>query len=880
MTAIISPPTAAPSRHDAGALMLTLEQATALHLVGGKAFNLRRAASLGVFVPPGTVLTTTALESHLAEHRLRQAQVADLALLVAATPLSEHMREVLFAATDALLAEGPVVVRSSAIGEDSARESFAGQFDSILNVRTRDELEGAVRTCWASCWSERVLAYRASRGTRERGMAVIVQRQVDALAAGVLFTRAGDDRLLIEYTPGLGNELVAGEVDPGRFSLQRDGSSAERLQSPEHFDPRVERLISSASILQAFAQIAQRLEHGMGVPQDVEWALDAAGAIHVVQTRPITAHVPSPPRARETRIRWSNANVNENFPAPISPLLYSIASAGYAHYFRSLARAFGLSRRRIAALDDALRHIIGVHGARMYYNLTNIHTVLRAAPFGDALVAAFNGFVGASGSEGAARRSSRRKVRESGEVAWIALKTAWTYRTLGRRVAAFERQADDFAARSEPHLLETLSARDLRLLLAEFMDIRCHRWTNAALADAAAMVCYAALHRLVERATPDSSGLHNTLLKAIPNLVSGEPVQRLWNLSRRVRQDAALSAVFRNDANEVLRVIRSDTRFADFRAEFDEYLTHCGFRCSAELMLTVPSYQEDPAPLIDTVRAYARLTGESPAEALARQLDERTAETSRLLEKVKGRRLSRHLPFVSHSWALRVALRWTQASIAFRERARLKQALLYSRCRRIALTLGDRLVERGVFTQRDDVFWLTAFELDELTAGASMFPHAVRDLIELRRSAHARLAALAPADSFTLPDGEYLSADGALHQAAGSETGRTNGHMQGTSACGGRATGRAVVLADVREAARLSAGDILVTRQTDPGWAPVFFLIKGLVIERGGMLSHGAIVAREFGIPCVVGVRNATTTIADGRTILVDGDAGAVHVLD
>jgi phosphohistidine swiveling domain-containing protein len=394
------------------------------------------------------------------------------------------------------------------------------------------------------------------------------------------------------------------------------------------------------------------------------------------------------------------------------------------------------------------------------------------------------------------------------------------------------------------------------------------------------MVSYAAWHRLVANATADSTGLHNTLLKAIPNLVSGEPVQRLWNLSRRVRQDAALSVVFDADSVEILRVIRVGTRFAEFRAEFDEYLERCGFRCSAELMLTVPSYQEDPVPLIDTIRAYARLSGESPAEALARQLAERTDETKRLLQKVKGRRLSKRVPFVSYALALRVALRWTQASIAYRERARLKQALLYSRCRRIALALGDRLVERGVFTRRDDVFWLTASELDELTAGASMFPHQVRELVELRKAGHSALATLTPPDSFTLPEGECLASDGALHLVDAAAPGRTNGHLQGTSACGGRATGRAVVLADVREAARLSAGDVLVTRQTDPGWAPVFFLIRGLVIERGGMLSHGAIVAREFGIPCVVGVRNATTSIADGRTILVDGDAGAVHVLD
>ena len=211
--------------------------------------------------------------------------------------------------------------------------------------------------------------------------------------------------------------------------------------------------------------------------------------------------------------------------------------------FGTLPVPSGCQDRRIAAMDDALRHIIGVHGARMYYNLTNIHTVLRTAPFGDALVAAFNSFVGAGGSFGAAARAKTSRPRELVELAVIAAKIAWLYLFLGRRVASFERLVDDFAERTEPHRLAALSLSDLRLLLNELMDIRCHRWTNASLADAAAMVCYAMLRRLVEQASGGKApkALHNTLLKAIPQLVSGEPVQQLWELSRAVRAERGAS---------------------------------------------------------------------------------------------------------------------------------------------------------------------------------------------------------------------------------------------------------------------------------------------------------------------------------------------------
>jgi pyruvate,water dikinase len=277
------------------------------------------------------------------------------------------------------------------------------------------------------------------------------------------------------------------------------------------------------------------------------------------------------------------------------------------------------------------------------------------------------------------------------------------------------------------------------------------------------------------------------------------------------------------------------------------------------------------------LRAYALLDGASPVDALRAQESDRIAETNRVLTDLEGRSLMGGVPGVTYGRALRVLLPWTHAAIRFRERARMKQALLYSRCRRIALEIGERLVARDVFDSRDDVFFLTVTEIDELLAGAAMFPADVRGEVRLRRRAHERLAATTPPDAFTLGEGEYLDDDPAP-AAVANERNVDHGLLTGTSACGGRVTGRATVLSDVTEAARLARGDVLVTRQTDPGWGPVFFLVAGLVIERGGMLSHGAIIAREFGIPCVVGVRDATRQIPDGVTVAVDGDNGRVRI--
>ncbi len=837
-------------------------------LVGGKAYALGRMLRAGLPVPEGFVLTVHALDAHVAS---AGAVTSDWPSFVRTAALPRTLREQLAIYAAPFLARGPVVVRSSAVGEDGAAESFAGQLDSILHVTDQAMLEQAVRDVWASLWSERAAFYRRARGAPMRGMGVVIQRQVDARAAGVSFTTTSSGEILVEYGPGLADKLVAGAVDPGRLALDRRSGTAR------HLDRHVACSLSDRETEQLRAA-GLALEGEFGAPQDVEWAIDQSGALYVVQSRPITAPVSMPPASVASPrrlITWSNANVNENFPRPISPLLYSIAAAGYTHYFRNLAVACGVSAARVRAMESEFQRIIGVHGARIYYNLSAIHSVLRLAPFGSALTRSFDTFVGADGNEVEPNPVARRsKVRQIAEVSVILAKATALLVQLERRVARFERSVDEFAARTQPSLLDTMSLAELRDTLAGFIDIRCHKWLDASLADGAAMISYGALERLL-RGAGLGEATHTSLLKAIPNVVSGEPVLRLWDLSRLVRRDGALNALFENaDPNAVLNAIRVDALYAEFRVAFQRYLDDWGFRCSEELMLTTPSFQEDPAPLIDVLRAYARLDADSPRDALRAQAAAREEETGRV-----GERLT-----TARAMLLELLVPRVHAAIRYRERARLKQALLYSRCRRIALAIGTELTRRGTIAERDDVFFLTWQELLELTGGSAMFPGATRTLIATRKTDHARLSATNPPDSFTLPEGEYLEmpadrrTDGPVDwQTSAAAT--SSGVLTGTSACGGRVTGRATVLDSVTQTALLARGDVLVTKQTDPGWGPAFFLISGLVIERGGMLSHGAIIAREFGIPCVVGVKNAMVRIPSGTTVTVDGDRGEVHVV-
>jgi pyruvate,water dikinase len=224
---------------------------------------------------------------------------------------------------------------------------------------------------------------------------------------------------------------------------------------------------------------------------------------------------------------------------------------------------------------------------------------------------------------------------------------------------------------------------------------------------------------------------------------------------------------------------------------------------------------------------------------------------------------------------------WMQRSVGYRERARLKQALLYSRYRRLALAVGQQFVTHKILITADDIFYLTHGEIESLLAGSSMFPLETAALAKLRRDAHTPLAASAPPDRLFLAPGEtWRNSSSDTGDDATSRGEVSNNDLRGQGVCGGSIVGRAVVLSDPNQFEQVSQGDILVTRQTDPGWGPILFLVKGLVMERGGMLSHGAILAREFGIPSVVDVQRATKRIVTGNIIRVDGDRGLVEILD
>ena len=876
--------------------VLPLEDLDDPSTCGAKAWRLAKMHQLGYSVPQAVVIHSRAFEQVLEETALGHfvalqtaaltvddpAAVATAATAIESRILSSRLPcdlvAEIAAATVDLLTQGPVVVRSSACGEDSSEAAFAGQLDSFLNVRTSEQLLVALKRCWASYWSHRSLTYQLARDIRLQAMGVIVQRQIEARFSGVLFTRnvqqTDQDAMVLEYCEGLGDGLVSGEISPQRLFIDGRGTVSDDPATNSEFVTRL-----SDGPIQQLAAVGRALEEDFDHPQDIEWCIDRSDQLHLVQSRPITT-LTKPCQ----KVVWSNANVNENFPDPISPLLYSIASAGYYHYFRNLGIAFGIATKRIDLMEYPLRNLIGTHAGRLYYNLTNIHAVLRAAPLGEFLAEAFNQFVG---SESTARddRSprwtsrGRNRLLEMGELVTIACKAIGSLWRMPREITRFEETVDTFARESHPDRLPSLDWPELLVLWRRFLRIR-SQWTAGALADASSMISYRLTQRLLadEFTNGADAAIANRLLTGMCDIVSGLPTERLWDLSRLIRQHQPLAtALTRDPPDQVWQQIESDETLEPVRRALRAFLEEWGFRCSGELMLTQPSYQEDPSSLMPILATYVTRNGDSPEQHLQRQQRNRERETKRVLQVLRTKRLVSFLPWPRKDAIARQLIRWTQRSVACRERARLKQALLYSRCRRLALTVGQTFTNRELLYDPEDIFYLTCDEIEQIISGAAMLPTTTADLAKLRRAELESLSQCRPPDQLELAPGQFWKPSPSdTPTEVDSEAPR---HLRGTAVSGGSIRGRAVVLTDPRQFSEVQEGDLLVTRQTDPGWGPILFLVRGLVMERGGMLSHGAILAREYGIPTVVGIPNATERISSGDILRVDGDRGLVEIL-
>ena len=824
-----------------------------LPLVGGKGANLGELVKTGFTVPPGFMITTAAYDLLLQEDDLQVRLAELLASLdldhpVSVAEVSRRIRDAFqqisipMQITEEILTayhslnNGAVAVRSSATAEDLPEAAFAGQQETFLNIIGEQELLGAVRECWISLWSERAILYRARQhvGQNTVKLAVVVQQMVSADVAGVMFTAnpvSGErDELIIDANPGLGEAVVSGMVTPDHFIVDKRSRrvKAQQLGKREVIvhgkigggteqvpstEENTNTFALSLDAIRKLSQLGTDIEHHYGSPQDIEWA-------------------------------WVQEEANTG-------------------------TFYILQSRPMTALPEPLKisgpmRMVFPMLAEMWptrpYPLdmtTFTGTIERA--IGNLLVT----MIGKS-----APSPDESFLIEDGIV--VQLQPPQVHPSLGMLVTPWitfwrTRHFDPSRWEADPLLADFISkARDL-----EQRELSSLTWKQNIEIMQEALALIPRAMELRERYLPPAilgfAGLWLLLTLTGHSdrfgvLVSGvktkttETNQALEDLAKQIRGNPALQDIFHNtDAQELRAKLQTSQEGKSFLEQFETFLDKYGHRETA-LTISQPTWKDQPNHVLAILKVLAET---EPKQSDSYAAWQRTRDEL-LSHSILGTRLLRKR-FLN-------SLQTTRALFQIREDTHFYATLVQPTLRHVSLELGRRLVQAGILDRVEDIFHLRRDELENLGESWPPSEHIISQLRALVARRKAKRESLA---NKPMVDPRLL---------AGTSQGQTGADvlLQGTSGSPGVARGPAKIVHDVSEFGKLRAGDVLIAPVTNPAWTPLFQRAVAVVVDTGGTASHAAIVAREYGIPAVMGTMKGTKDLKDGQWIQVDGSRGLV----
>jgi pyruvate,water dikinase len=836
-------------------LTLTEIDRSQVALAGGKGANLGALSRLdGIRVPDGFCVTTDAFErviveisalderldrlSHLApdDHETIRALSAEIRRGIETVDIPNEIATAIGDALARLGEHDAYAVRSSASAEDLPSVSSAGQHDSYLNVSGRAAILERVRRCWGSLFTERAVTYRLHTGVdhRQVRMAVVVQRMVDAQLSGVLFTAdpvTGNRKVAtVEATVGLGEAFVSGRVNADVHQV-RDGRVVTRKVAAERStltDEQLTRLVA----------LGRGIEVYFGHPQDVEWCL-ADDGFHVVQSRPITALFPIP-------------DVTDG-------MNHVYVSVGHQQMMTDAMKPLGLSVWQMTTPRP-----MAEAGGRLFVDVTQA----LASPGSRGSLLATLGKSDPRISDALQQLLDRgdfvRELQDAGP-AWtppgngapspVATDPAIATELIDRSEASLAELTREMGGKSGSVLLAFIRD-DLRKRKGEQFDPRSLQVIMAGME--AAWWLNEHMQEWL-----DETNAADVLTQSVPNNVTSQMGLALLDVADVIRPHAEVVAFLeRANDDRFLDELPSVTGGREARDAIVAWLDRYGMRGPGEIDITRPRWREHPVMLVPMILANVRTF--EPGAA-ARHFEQGRGEAARKEAELLGRlrALSDGERKAEETKGMIDRLR---TFAGYREHPKYVMVSRYFVYKEALMEEAERLAKAGVIDGREDIFFLRFDELEAVVRTQ----RADRQLIKERREAFHWYQSLKPPRVLT-SEGEMLSG---RYRRGDVQPGA----LLGLAVSTGIVEGRARVVLDMAEAT-LAPGDILVTAYTDPSWTPLFVVISGLVTEVGGLMTHGAVIAREYGVPAVVGVEEATRMIRDGEWIRVNGTEGWVEVV-
>lgn len=871
-----------------------------LQTAGGKGANLARLTRAGFLVPNGFILPTSAYCEFVEANRLTEVIAVALTGL---SPEDAAQLEVVSARIRTAFATGklppelestiraaytvfdgtPVAVRSSATTEDLPDLSFAGQQDTFLNIIGPQALLKTIVDCWSSLWTARAIGYRLRNRIRhdDAALAVVIQAMVPCEVSGVMFTANPVTGLLsetiIDATFGLGEALVSGQVEPDHFVVNhltgevvsfalgtkvvstrcRPGGGVETVAGAGKT-----RQTLTTDELQQLVALGQKVQSEYGTPQDIEWGL-RAGQLFLLQARPITSLFPVPEVSFDPLTIWFSFADAQGLSGPMTPLGQDalrtiLAGAGRMFHAQTTlenVRLFVTSGERIwVRISDLLRNPLShkiVPGALGFVepSIGRILRPLMTDPrlgvrqgklrlktlvrlflfFGPVLVR----FVGTMLRPAQARAKFDRMLEGRLSIAHIE-PGADRFERLTNTIAFMREQISNAFAFLMPRFIPLFGP---------------------------SMACFTLLNRMF----PNDRALVLEVTRGLPNNVTTEMDLSLWKTALAIRADAASVKIFQtNEAGLLARQYLVGTLPPAAQAAIGQFMERYGMRGVGEIDFGQKRWREDPTPVMHTLQSYLQIDSSSAPDAVFARGE---VESIAAVDQLAGK--ARSLP---HGWLkeklVRAAVRRIRLLMGGRESPKFFAVRIMGIARQALLAAGQEFVQAGTLDQADDLVFLQLIELDAL---ARQEQRDWKALVAERRAAYARETRRRQTPRLLVSDGR------AFYEGIGADT-DTSDVISGSPVSPGMVEGVVHVVLDPR-GTQLAPGEILVCVGTDPAWTPLFLTAGGLVTEVGGVLTHGSVVAREYGIPAVVGVHEATRRLKSGQRIRLDGTTGQILVV-
>lgn len=886
---------------------------------GGKATNLARLAQTGVNVPPWFCLSNEIFNQFVKQFKdqnLWNLSHQEVESLFLTSSLNEKLTDLL---EKYLLKRFPAgttfAVRSSGIGEDSVDHSFAGQFSSYLHQTNFDQIINSIKLCWASSFTERARTYRQERGisTEKFGMGVVIQKMVFADVAGVGFSRdpihpSKREQMIISSVYGLGEGLVSGELDADHYYIKRPSLEIDRFEITKNIvkkdhlfkkaangglekvevDLKIKEVSSlSEEQLIIISKALITLEEKLGCAQDIEWVYEN-NEFFCVQTRPITN---IPPDAffkekikGEDFILWDNSNITESYNGVTSPLTFSHISRAYRQVYLQYCEVMGVPEKVIKENEQTFRNMLGFIRGRVYYNLGNWYKMIFLFPFAGTSKGFMETMMGVKQNLRPELAALFDFTKNPPPYSFIRNLYIF-FRNLLRllKVRSFINEfKKDFHAVYSKAKKEDFSEKNIKELLRAYEQLNeelLFKWKAPIISDTRCMIFFGLLKSLTEKwiKKNNSPSLYNDLLTGQGDLPSTEPTRILMRIAKKIDEgDESQRSWFISTPSSIILKEMNSGRAPEIYSDFMKFIDTYGFRCINELKLESVDLHEDPTFALEAIISFVRMKNTSVDEIILREQENVKKAEQVVKDNIWGPK----------RWLYNWVMKKARSAVKDREDLRLLRTNIFGIVRRIFKAMGHKFYELKLIDHPMDIFYITIDELVAYQEGRSLEVD-FKELSRLRKKQFDEFRKTPqPPDRFYTQGTVGVNLNYiqiiAEQDLLADEAPKSDDPniLIGTPCSPGIVEGIVRVVRESQDAEGLN-GEIMVSERTDPGWVPLFPSTSGLLIERGSLLSHSAVVARELGIPTIVGVHGGLMKkLKTGMRVRMDASKGEIKILD